>query len=372
PVCHDGVSIIWNLYGIGQYIPSFLIIGQYLRDFLTGLLHGALVLPVWDLSIAMGEDIVGALNYYGFGDPINLLAIFATRANGVYVYMFCFFLRLWLAGQTFRLYCREVGMEYRASLAAALSYAFCGFAVYGGGRYIEWLSVLIYFPLLLIGAERIMKDRQKPWILTLTVAYAARCGFYFLYMSCLCLGVYCAVRLVSIYGWKPFRRLLRKCLTLLRHFIPGLLLAAPVFLPAVSAYLNSERLTQGGSVTDILFSLSSYIPSLNRSLLYAVFDLFHDQRQLLSGILLVELLALVLLFTIRSRKALQLKIAVLTALIALHLPISGWVFNAFGETNERWCFWVHFVFALSFAYVLTVFPSTEISTSWSDIRFIGR
>ncbi|MCC8137156.1 MAG: YfhO family protein [Clostridiales bacterium] len=373
PLWKNGLSVIWNVDGIGQYYPSFLYIGQYLRNFLSGLMHGKLILPVWDLSIGMGEDITGVLNYYGFGDPINLLSVFAVSKNGAYIFTICFFLRLWLAGYTFQLYCQEIHISRTAAVLSSFCYAFCGFAVYGGGRYIEWLSVLIYFPLLLSGAEKIIKgEKRSARVLILATAYGALCGFYFLYMSCLCLGVYCCVRLTAVNGLRSVKKNLQKCVCLLWNFFLGLFLAAPVFLPAVSAYFNSERSTQGSSVMDILFHAENYIPCLNTSLISVIFQFFHDQKQNLSGILLLELIALALLFLIHSRKALQLKIAVLIALAALHLPITGWLFNGFGETNDRWCFCIHFLAAVILSYVLTILSDTEIKITKKDVNYIGR
>lgn len=93
PVYLSGKSLIWNIDGIGQYYPAFLYIGQYLRNALAG---GGI--PSYDLSIAMGENIVGCLNYYGFGDPISLLAIFATEDNGYIIFAVTYFIRVCLAG----------------------------------------------------------------------------------------------------------------------------------------------------------------------------------------------------------------------------------------------------------------------------------
>ena len=60
-------------------------------------MQGNFCFPLYDLSIGLGEDIIGALNYYGVGDPLNLLAIFINSQNCAYIFTFMFFLRLWLA-----------------------------------------------------------------------------------------------------------------------------------------------------------------------------------------------------------------------------------------------------------------------------------
>ena len=74
-----GKSLIWEIDGLGQYYPSFLYIGQYLRECFYNCFHGNFGLPLFDISIGMGDDIIGTLNYYGFGDPLNILAVFETK-----------------------------------------------------------------------------------------------------------------------------------------------------------------------------------------------------------------------------------------------------------------------------------------------------
>lgn len=358
PIWKEKLSIIWNVDGIGQYYPAFLYIGQYLQRTVAGILQGNFILPLYDLSIGMGEDIIGALNYYGFGDPINLLSIFVNADNGVFWYSFTFFLRLWLAGLSFQAYCDEMKVDTYASLLGSLAYAFCGFAIYGGGRYIEWLSVLIYFPLLLLGTERTIKKRKNQ-ILVLSVLYGALCGFYYLYMASLCLGIYWIARLVANYRNK-WKSLMASAIRLGFGYILGLGLSAPVFIPAVSAFFNSER--SGLGIGNILFDISNYIPVRNDNLLIVLLNFFHYRLQNFSGVLIVETLALIILLMIHNKATLQLKIALGLAFAAFHLPITGWLFNAFGETNDRWVFWIHFLFAFIFAYILGL---------WKDVKIEG-
>lgn len=370
PLWKDGLSIIWEVDGIGQYYPAFIYIGQYIQRFLTDLFHGSLSLPLYDLSIGMGEDIIGVLSYYGFGDPINLLAVFAVIGNGVYWFTLSFFLRIWLAGLSFQAYCREINLNLKAALAASLCYIFSGFAVYGGGRYIGWLSVLIYFPLLLLGTERIFKKNRPSLVLILGVAYGGACGFYYLYMASLCLGLYWIVRLFFIYGIKKLKKMLISGWYLTGSYILGLCLVAPLFIPAVSAYFNSER--AGAGIAGIIFDIQNYLPVRNDTVFTVFFDFFHYRRLELSGFFLVESVALLLLFTIRSRAAFQLKIALGISLIALHLPITGWLFNGFGETNERWVFCLHFLMAVVFAYVLTMVQKRNIFFVRQEVKLAGK
>ncbi|MCR4654906.1 MAG: YfhO family protein [Lachnospiraceae bacterium] len=198
----EGRTSIWYIDGLGQYYPSFLYTGSYIRRFFSGLFQGKPVLPGYDLSIGMGEDIKGCLNYYGFGNPINLLAAFANRENGGLFFAVSHVIRLYLAGFAAIVYLKEMGYEGKEASVGALSYAFCGFALYGGFMYIEFLSVLFYFPLMLAGAERLLNRRKSfknALLFIFSVFYGALCGFYFLYMASLALLVYCVTRLFFIH-----------------------------------------------------------------------------------------------------------------------------------------------------------------------------
>lgn len=241
PFVKNGLSLIWNIDGIGQYYPAFLYIGKYIRELLRGLTHGEIVLPMYDLSIGMGEDIIGSLNYYGFGDPINLLAVFANQNNGAIIYAVVFFVRLYLSGISFIVYCKKIQIKTSGMLVGAVLYAFCGFAISGGMRYMEWLSVLFYFPLILTGVESILKDSKNVWLFVLSVFYAGLCGFYFLYMTSLILAMYCIVRITATYGIK---HVVSKTLYLLGWYLVGIGIACPIVFPAVDAFLHSERNTQ--------------------------------------------------------------------------------------------------------------------------------
>lgn len=363
----NGKSLLWKEDAIGQYYPVFLYIGQYLRNFLGGLLHGEWVLPAYDLSIAMGEDIAGCLNYYGFGDPINLIAVFATKKDGSLVYSISYFLRVYLAGRAFLYYCDVMHMGgipkrveaggcggkaagklrpfWRTSDLGAAAYAFCGFSLYGGMRYVEWLCVMIYFPLLLAGAEKLLRDRREIFGFTLSVCCGGLCGFYYLYMSTLAGIVYCIVRLCAAEGKLLSFRGMKKILRLVPCYFLGLCLSAPILLPATSEFLHSQRNSQAW---EVVTDPANYIPKLWRLRVFLRTSLLPvGSAGLETGILIAEWITVaVVVLRGRKRRERQLCLGILLTVIAVSIPITGYLFNAFGETNERWYYLVHFLAAV--------------------------
>lgn len=342
---------IWNADAVGQYYPAFLYIGSYIRTLLYNLAHGSFSVPVFDLKIGMGENIIGCLNYYGFGDPINILAIFATNHNGYIIYSIVFLLRVYLAGISALIYSKEMNFDSKASVIGAVAYSFCGFSIYGGLMYIEWLAVLFYFPLMMTGAEMIIKgNKRKAPLFVFSIMYGALCGFYYLYMSSLILAVYCILRLLFKKHKSLLKDSLKKIGILLALYLIGIILASPFLLPSINTFLNSER---NGSIVSIITDHTLYIPKFHMIRDFFICSIKVTDTYAM-GIGIAEwLLIAISIFMPNSSKNLQLKISILLTSIAISMPITYWLFNGFGESNSRWYYIVHFLLMVVFVSTLS-------------------
>ena len=353
-----GKNLIWNIDSVGQYYPAFLYIGEYIRNFLSGLLSGKIIAPFFDLSIGMGEDIVGCLNYYGFGDPINLISIFSNKDNGVFIFTFVYFLKLFFAGLAFQKYCHYLKLNKGISVFGSICYCFCGFAIYGSTMYIEWSSVLIYFPLVLLGVEKLIKEDRKS-VFIISIFYGALCGFYFLFMVSLCLPIYVLVRGKSCCD-KDNKKLLEIIIKAVACYFVGLFLAAPVFLPSVKAFFESERSSQ--SIFEVIGDINNWIPRKDRLLFSCILNPFHGRMSFSSNITVTETICLAVLFIlIWNKKANQLKLAFSICFVSYLFPIVNLLFNGFGEETNRWLFILSFIVALIFVYVITYIVNGEFN-----------
>lgn len=352
----NGKTLIWQTDGLGQYYPAFLYIGQYIRDFFAGIFSGKLSLPLFDLSIGMGEGVIGTLNYYGFGDPVNLLAVFATKNNGHLVYGILFFLRLYLAGLGFCFYSRKMKIRGFCGILGAVSYIFSGFVLWGGACYIEWLSVLIYFPLMLIGCEDILRGKRGTWLL-LAVAFGGLSGFYFLYMASLGLALYALIRTLFCRKGRQLREHGRFILKCLIWYFSGILISAPILFPTIQALFFSQRSSL--SVLEVLTDKANYIFSVPGDWWRLFFDPSYVEKDSMMSLMLILTLSSLLLAVLPkgiiawSGRRRQLLLALLILIAAWFLPLTGYLFNAFGETNNRWVFLFYFVLSLNFAFLLS-------------------
>ena len=291
----------------------------------------------------MGENVVGCLNYYGFGDPINLLAVFATKENGHIVFAITYFIRLYLAGLAMMFYLKTINVG--SGIIASLGYCFTGFTIFGCTYYIEWLSALILLPLMLAEAERYINKKGNPILFSLVVCYGALCGFYYLYMTSLTLGVYCVVRIIAIDGRVDIKKIIGTGFRLLGWYLLGLGLAAPIFFQALDAFLSSERNSQALSV---ITNISNYIPSIKALAKFAVFSMVPRlSKHYEFGITIFHWVAVFFVvkeaITRKEKKDIQLGVGILLTVIAVALPITGYMFNGFGETNTRWFYLVQFL-----------------------------
>ena len=91
-----------------------------------------IALPMVDFSVGQGFDVIGTLNYYGVGDPVNLLTVFFADNHLDQMYMFLILFRMYLSGLAFSYYCSTAGIQRKASvLCGSWLYVFCSFALKG-------------------------------------------------------------------------------------------------------------------------------------------------------------------------------------------------------------------------------------------------
>ena len=296
----------------------------------------------------MGEDIVGVLNYYGFGDPFNIIAVFANVNNGPVIFALSYFMRIFLAGISFMMYCSEMNMKKEIIPIGAIIYSFSGFTIFGGGRYVEWLSIIIYFPIMVLGVERIVKRKNADLFLTFGVLYGALCGFYYLFMSSLAIAVYWCIRSIFVYRRK-YRMYFISALRCLWKYVLGIMLSGPILVPALVAFFNSER---KGIVLYVLREWRFYIPSISGLIEGLKETIIPGQSDMLGVTVIGYFCIIALLFKLKSNRNKQLLIGAILSGLAIAIPNVSWMFNAFAETNDRWFFIVHLFVGVTIVSVL--------------------
>ena len=148
----SGKSFVWSSDGLRQHYSSLAYYGNYLRSILKNLfVDHTFEIPMWDLHIGYGSDILTALNYYVMGDPVNLLSVFVPERYTEYLYGFLVFLRIYLAGIAFSRYCFFHKNRQLPVLLGTMIYITSQWVLATGFDHPFFLNPCIYFPLMLLG-----------------------------------------------------------------------------------------------------------------------------------------------------------------------------------------------------------------------------
>ena len=329
----SGKSMVWKFDGVYQHFNTLAYYGKYLRKILHSLfVEHEFCVPMWDMSIGYGADILTTLNYYAIGDPLTLLSVLVPGSLTEYLYAALIILRFYLAGAAFTAYCRYHQNEGTGVLLGSLVYAFSGFALFCGVRHPYFVNPMIYLPLILIGIDKIFR-KEKPWLYVIMVAVSAISNFYFFYMIVWMMVIYAVIRYLMIY--KIIRiRVLVPCLgTFVGWSLLGAGISLPILLPSAMYVLGTGRMSARNCVP-VLYPLAHYAKLLNDffGVDYTMASSRYYTVMGFAPILLVTLLVLL----VRWKKNRELKAGWLILTVLLLIPFAGHMINGFSYVSNRW------------------------------------
>ncbi len=336
-----GRELIWNVDGLGQYYPFFIYEGQWIRGMVASLFGGdGFSIPLWEWCSGYGVDVPTTFDV--FLDPLNLVSAITPVAISEWVFQLLIVARLYLAGLAFVFYCRTRGENRTGTVLGALLYALCG----AGLTVVQWTSglhALILFPVVLAGAERILAH-GGPWVFVASLTLLAIVSYYFMYMTCILLVGYLALRVVMVE--RPgltLRRFLSWTGIFAGLVLLCLALAGFVLVPSVLALTGMDRVTGQSVAVPFLYAGEYYL---------RVASIFLSTTEVGSDMFLgfggLAFLGCLLLFSHRGAdRELKAVFAVLTAFLLL--PCVGSLFNGLNYATNRWAW----AYALCIALILT-------------------
>ena len=340
-----GRTLVWtggSMDGLRQPYTVIGYLGRALRDLLAG--RGWQMVS---LSLGQGMDTLTALSYYGFTDPLSLLAVFFSVEKTETAYILIDLLRMYLAGACFGLYARKAGAkEHWAVAAAALVYVFCGYFLRQMGRHPYFLNGALYLPLLLLGVERILQDRR--WLtFTLVTALMLVVNFYFAYMNTVAAIIYIVVRLIARIRERGVSESAKDGFLLLGAYLLGAALSAVVFLPVANLFFSSSRtgVESGYHGSMLYYEKSYYYKSLLQ--LFAPWGTAGHYSRL--NYIPLSLFGVAALFFLRGPKGRQVRVALVICAVVLGVPLLGKVMNGWAYVSNRWCYILSMFVALACA-----------------------
>ncbi len=243
----------------GDSFNQHLITLTYFKDLLKNfLINGNFQTFTWHISAGM--DMFANLAYYIFGDFVSYLSIFVPENKLYLLYYALTFLRTYLVGITFIIYCRYHKFNKLSTLIGALMYTFCGFMIYNQFRHPYFTNSVAIFPLLMMGMEKIVKENKKSFYVFI-VFLTTICNFYFAYTFFIIIGIYALILIYQNYKKEGFKVMLKKLVTVIIYSLLGVALSSFILIPTIYAFLSSSRISTG----NYFYSLSYYrnfIPSL--------------------------------------------------------------------------------------------------------------
>lgn len=364
PFWLNGKSFVYAMYGDGHIcFNSFVYYGRWLRHIgMTLLNEHRLSIPLWDLSVGYGSDILITFNWMTIGDLLNLLSAFVSADRAEYLYSFLAIFRIYLAGAAFSVYGSYHRHDKAAVMCGSLIYAFCGFALFAGVRDVYFMSPMVYFPILLLGVDKIYR-KEKPYVLILTAALAGVTNFYYFFMLSVWVFIYGIYRYFMVFGRQGLRvgKIAGWLIKFIACYCIGIAMAAFMLFPIIGQLLGTERFAHQ-SYVPILYSFDYYWKLLVR---FITSESMEGWTHL--GYAPFCLIAVFVLFLKKDRKYLPYKIGFCMCALFLMIPAVGSLMNAGSYAVNRWVW----AFSMLVAYIfVVVYPELFRLTAREKARLI--
>ena len=344
-----GRSFVWDLDGRQQYYQQMAYLGNYLREFFSGLLRGNFALRFYDFTIGLGEGIILAARLHRFDVlsgffPLNMVSI---------VYSLVVLLRLYLSGVSFAMYCRYRKLEDRAIMIGVIVYLSSDFAMRRVPMHPFFGAAMIMLPLMFLGVEKILEE-GKVTCLILAVAFGYLATYYYGYISTIAVGFYfvlrwplssCRLRISE----NRTRLFFKKLSAVVGSGALGILMVSWILIPIFSHLISSDRVQveKAGNIP-VLYPL--------RHMWYVILSFicpnikpgYNTRLHFIALVIPV----IIIVFFERIPKLASLRCALVIQTAGLCFPVVGFVMGAFGNISNRWVYILSF--SLAYASVIAI------------------
>ncbi len=345
--------------GWKQHFTAFVYFGQYVREIIRTLfIEHSLVIPQWNSNIGYGGDILTTLHYYVIGDPLDLLSVLCPKKYSAFLFSFLSVFRVYLAGLAFSAFCfyKKKKTSRIAVISGSLVYVFFTYTFLMAGRHPFFANPMIYFPLLILGVEKIL-NKEKPYLFIVMVFISAISNFYFFYMLVILTVIYVVFRLFFIYDKSQIKDAAASVFKIGLLSFTGVMMSAAIFLPVVMVFLTDSR-TSGDYSFKLLYDFDYYKTFFSG----LISSDNNPGYQTYMGFSSIALIAILLLFMKRKQNK-HLKTAFISTTAMLLIPAFGYLFNGFSYIANRWIW----AYSMLVAYILVTMWKDLINLSGKDI-----
>lgn len=346
-------GVIGNGDSFNQVYPVFIYIGKYIREVFAGSIKQ------FDFRIGLGDDVIGTLNYYGFGDVFSVFsALFPVEWSEI-AYTIVMVLKFYLCGISFIIYSKKYLEKDYTQISGALLYVFSVFVITRGLVFMGFLNPVITFPLIIAGIDEIKDSKKKiSFYLIVGLFLQSLNGFYFLYMEIILAVIYFLI--ISLFDDSLMMkvRLQKMCTDGLRVMFQaflGVCGGAYILLPSIIEYLNSSR-TSRSSLDSFFYDKGDYLKMIKCLIV-------PEAWESIVTISPIVLLGLILAFMKKDMDS-KLKMVVSILVGSFCFPFVGSMMNGFSSPTDRW------YFAVQMFLIIIAMISIERCVRLSNLEII--
>ena len=294
--------------------------------------------------MGLGADIIATLQWPVLGDPFALVSLLFPMAALETAFATMYVLRMLVAGVAAALYFRVMGAKPLPSAIGAVAYVFTTF-LFIQGRHPYFINAMVFLPILLMSLEWALQNRRR-WVLVAVVFVTVAANFYFFYILTIVAVIYAVARYFELAEKEErWKRLLPTALRVGGYYTLGVILAAPLLLPAVAAVMQTTRIA-----SDV--PLEAFHRSLHYGEMVIALTTSHSaHNSTFLGFAWLGLLAAAALLVRRRYGALNFMNVAYIALVGF--PVFGRVFNGMSFSSNRFAFSWGLFLALAAALLLS-------------------
>ncbi len=332
-------TFVWKNDGLVQHYALLTYVGRYIRKFVQELSRGVFSVPLFDVNMNLGDDVIGLLYSLGRMDPLLLSSALVPAKYTEYLFVVLTLLRGYLAGLSFSYLCFYFHKKKEYALTGSLIYCFSGHAIFSTMRHPYFMNPLISLPLLIVGTEKVLK--KEGWQTFLfAVFYLAINGFYHVYMCTIVVLVYAFIRFFEIYRSNRGKDFISAVLRGALLYCLGIGLLAVVFIPSIEVFFSGTRADKS-IYRGVFFGWAWLRRRLTRFI--SPPGSWDDM-----AFAAISLFALVLLMFSKRKERRGLKAFVIIAFCVYLTSVGNFFMNGLQYPSTRWTF----VIALLVAYIV--------------------
>jgi len=212
-------------------------------------LHGEESL-FFDWYTGLGTNLSMTVSAFSMLSPFNLLLYFVPRS---YIHQFFYILiivKMAFISETMYIYLnKKFKTDYVFKLLFSLMFAFSGYQMLYGTTFMPWMDVVVFFPLLMIGLDNILKGKSNIlYIIILTLCFII--NYYIAALILLFVLILSGFYIIFFVEKQERKRVI--CKLGVSTFI-SIGIAAFILVPTFVQLMNSQRFsydtTESGAVT---------------------------------------------------------------------------------------------------------------------------